>query len=37
MHGLSRPLLPPLLRGATYGIARTVRWAFEGERYRQSR
>jgi uncharacterized protein (DUF2236 family) len=36
MHGLSRPLLPPFVRGATYGIAQTVRWAFEGERYRQA-
>jgi uncharacterized protein (DUF2236 family) len=36
MHGLSRPLLPPFVRGATYGIAQTVRWAFEGERYRRA-
>ena len=35
MHGLPRPLLPPLVRGATYTIAQTVRWAFAGERYRQ--
>jgi uncharacterized protein (DUF2236 family) len=34
MHGLSRPILPPVVRGATYGIAQTVRWAFAGERYR---
>jgi uncharacterized protein (DUF2236 family) len=37
MHGLSRPLLPPVVRGATYGIAQTLRWAFAGENYRRSR
>lgn len=36
MHGLSRPLLRPAVRGATYGLAQTIRWAFEGERYRAS-
>ena len=36
MHGLTRPLLSPLVRGGTYGIARTIRWAFAGERYRKS-
>jgi uncharacterized protein (DUF2236 family) len=36
MHGLSRPILRPALRGATYGLAQTLRWAFEGERYRAS-
>jgi len=36
MHGLSRPMLPPVVRGATYGIARTIRWAFAGEQYRKS-
>ena len=36
MHGLSRPLLSPLVRGGTYGIARTIRWAFAGERYRRA-
>jgi uncharacterized protein (DUF2236 family) len=35
MHGLSRPMLPPVIRGATYGLAGTVRWAFAGERYRR--
>lgn len=35
LHGLSRPILPPLVRGATYGIARTIRWAFAGEQYRK--
>ena len=35
MHGLSRPVLPPMVRGATFGIARTLRWAFAGERYRR--
>ena len=36
MHGLARPLLSPLVRGGTYGIASTIRWAFAGERYRKS-
>jgi uncharacterized protein (DUF2236 family) len=36
MHGLSRPILPPVVRGATLGIASTLRWAFAGERYRKS-
>jgi uncharacterized protein (DUF2236 family) len=35
MHGLSRPLLLPVVRGATYGIAQTIRWAFAGENYRR--
>lgn len=34
LHGLSRPMLPPVVRGATFGIAQTLRWAFAGERYR---
>ena len=36
MHGLSGPMLPPMVRGATYGIARTIRWAFAGENYRKA-
>jgi uncharacterized protein (DUF2236 family) len=36
MHGLSRPLLLPVVRGATYGIAQTIRWAFAGENYRRA-
>ena len=36
MHGLTRPMLPPVVRGATYGIARTIRWAFAGENYRKA-
>ena len=36
MHGLSRPALPPMVRGATYGLAGTIRWAFAGERYRRN-
>ena len=36
MHGLSRPALPPLVRGATFGLAGTIRWAFAGENYRRS-
>lgn len=35
MHGLSRPILPPVVRGATFGIAQTIRWAFAGEQYRK--
>jgi uncharacterized protein (DUF2236 family) len=34
MHGLSRPLVPPVIRSATYGVASTLRWAFAGERHR---
>jgi uncharacterized protein (DUF2236 family) len=34
MHGLSAPLAPPVIRGATYGLARALRWAFAGERKR---
>ena len=34
MHGLSRPALPPIVRGATFGLASTIRWAFAGENYR---
>lgn len=36
MHGLSSPMLPPVIRGATFGIASTIRWAFAGEKYRKS-
>jgi uncharacterized protein (DUF2236 family) len=36
MHGLSRPIISPVVRGATYGIAQTIRWAFAGEHYRKS-
>ena len=34
MHGLSRPVLPPMVRSATFGLASTIRWAFAGENYR---
>jgi uncharacterized protein (DUF2236 family) len=34
MHRLSRPVLPPVVRGATLGLAGTIRWAFAGEHYR---
>jgi uncharacterized protein (DUF2236 family) len=37
MHGLERPLAPPIVRGATFGIAGTLRWAFAGERYRRAK
>lgn len=36
MHGLSKPFIPPVVRGATLGVAGTLRWAFAGERYRKS-
>jgi uncharacterized protein (DUF2236 family) len=35
MHGLSAPMVPPMVRGATFGLATTLRWAFAGERYRR--
>ena len=37
LHGLPRSLAPLAVRGATYGIARTIRWAFAGEAYRTQR
>lgn len=37
MHGLPRPMLAPVVRGGTYGLAQTLRWAFAGEHYRKSR
>lgn len=37
MHGLDRPMLRPVVRGATFGLASTVRWAFAGERYRSGK
>ncbi len=36
MHGLSPPLLGPAVRGATYGVAGMIRWAFAGENYRRT-
>jgi uncharacterized protein (DUF2236 family) len=36
MHGLWRPMLPPVVRGATFGLAGTIRWAFAGENYRKT-
>jgi uncharacterized protein (DUF2236 family) len=36
MHGLGKPLLAPVVRGATFGVARTIRWAFAGETYRKT-
>jgi uncharacterized protein (DUF2236 family) len=35
MHGVSAPVLPPVIRGATFGVARMVRWAFAAEAYRR--
>ena len=34
MHSLGQPFLPPMVRGATFGLAHTIRWAFAGENYR---
>ena len=36
MHGLTKPPLSPMVRGATYGVAQTIRWAFAGEVYRKA-
>ena len=36
MHGLTKPALSPMVRGATYGVAQTIRWAFAGEVYRKA-
>ena len=36
MHGLPQPVISPFVRGATYGVARTIRWAFAGENYRKT-
>jgi hypothetical protein len=27
-------MLQPVVRGATFGLAETIRWAFAGEKYR---
>ena len=34
LHGLRRPLPAPGIRGATLGLASTLRWAFAVESYR---
>ena len=34
MHGLAKPVVPPMVRSATFGLASTIRWAFAGENYR---
>jgi uncharacterized protein (DUF2236 family) len=36
MHGLTRPIFSPVVRGATLGVASTLRWAFAGENYRRA-
>jgi uncharacterized protein (DUF2236 family) len=36
MHGLAKPKLAPIVRGATLGIASTLRWAFHAENYRRA-
>lgn len=37
LHGLRKPLLQPMVRGATLGVASTLRWAFAAEHYRGAR
>jgi uncharacterized protein (DUF2236 family) len=37
LHGLSSPPIRPMVRGGTHGVARMLRWAFAGERYRSAR
>ncbi len=37
LNGLRPPLLQPVVRGATFGVAQALRWAFSGEQYRASR
>lgn len=37
LHDLPLPFLQPVVRGATFGIASTLRWAFAGENYRKAR
>ncbi len=36
MHDLSLPLLNPVVRGVTFGVASTLRWAFAGDNYRKT-
>ena len=36
LHGLRRPLFRPVLRGAMFGVASTLRWAFAAERPRDA-
>jgi hypothetical protein len=36
MHALPPPMLAPIVRSGTYGMARAMRWAFAGEQYRRS-
>ena len=35
MHGLTKPILAPVVRRATFGFASTLRWAFGTENYRK--
>ena len=37
MHGVAPPMLSPVVRGATAGVAQMLRWAFAGETYRRPR
>ena len=34
MHGLDKPTFAPVIRGATFGFASTLRWAFHTQNYR---
>ena len=34
MHGLGKPIFAPVIRGATFGVASTLRWAFQTQNYR---
>jgi uncharacterized protein (DUF2236 family) len=36
MHGLAKPILAPVVRGATFGFASTLRWAFGTQNYRRT-
>ena len=36
MHGLTKPILAPMVRGATFGFASTLRWAFGTQNYRRT-
>ena len=36
IHGLTKPILAPVVRGATFGFATTLRWAFETQNYRRT-
>jgi len=35
MHAVAPPMLPPVVRGATAGVAHVLRWAFSADNYRR--